>query len=491
MPVAWQCEALYNLRDKRKVAIRSGHGPGKSRFIAWAHWWVMICMKKPGHVLKTLCTGTSGDNLKDVLWSEIALIHTHMHPYFSNQFDVMTEHCRHIVERDAWFSTLRTARQENPDALQGLHGDPVFAIVDEAAGVHDKVFEIAKSSLSTDNVYAILTGNPTRLTGYFYDKFNKRYGAHIGDHKWALMHVDDRDELNTDLQTYTTIDPYGMPQEIEVYGRVSPGYVDEVVRDYGEESPQHYARVRGEFPPSEKAQVVRSAWVNRTDGSEKKNADRRKRIMGIDPADLGEDHGAWVIRRGLNIEEIDKWYHLTPTQQADRAKERYFDLKKMGQQIDIICVDCTGVGAGTHSRLKELLAGQPVRILRVMVQESPPTDAGTACNRLRDWLWWQCRLFFQQYRPWFAEPEGLFAELKAELTVPLYNTDNGKVKVDSKKELKKRNSRKSPNIADALCLTFVGDHKNPLNKDPDKPEDPHRKSRRRRRNSMANRWRTL
>jgi len=44
-----------------------------------------------------------------------------------------------------------------------------------------------------------------------------------------------------------------------------------------------------------------------------------------------------------------------------------------------------------------------------------------------------------------------------ELSTPLYNPDHGRgrIKVESKIELKKRGS-KSPDLADAFCLTFAG-----------------------------------
>jgi hypothetical protein len=58
--------------------------------------------------------------------------------------------------------------------------------------------------------------------------------------------------------------------------------------------------------------------------------------------------------------------------------------------------------------------------------------------------------------------------LIAELTMPKYSfTSTGKIKVESKDELKKRYPR-SPDVADAFCLTFgdAADHKGPSSYDP-------------------------
>ena len=40
-PQEWQKEALYLLRDNTKIAIRSGHGVGKSALLSWTIlWWL-------------------------------------------------------------------------------------------------------------------------------------------------------------------------------------------------------------------------------------------------------------------------------------------------------------------------------------------------------------------------------------------------------------------------------------------------------------------
>ena len=47
----------------------------------------------------------------------------------------------------------RTARPENPEALQGIHEDEgyVFLLVDGPTGVHEKIFESAGGSMSGEN----------------------------------------------------------------------------------------------------------------------------------------------------------------------------------------------------------------------------------------------------------------------------------------------------------------------------------------------------
>jgi hypothetical protein len=96
--------------------------------------------------------------------------------------------------------------------------------------------------------------------------------------------------------------------------------------------------------------------------------------------------------------------------------------------------------------------------IRVHCSESAPEDDDGNCKRLRDWLWWKCRKFYRLYSVKFggkdSSPE--WKQLKDEVCAPTYRIENGKIKVEEKDEMKKRGLR-SPNIADALNLTFFED----------------------------------
>ena len=78
--------------------------------------------------------------------------------------------------------------------------------------------------------------------------------------------------------------------------------------------------------------------------------------------------------------------------------------------------------------------------------------------RLRDEIWWHARDWF--YRLDCKIPDD--GALLSELTIPTYNfSSGGKIKVEGKDEIKKRTRKtaaglgKSPDLADAFCLTFA------------------------------------
>src|SRR5437868_1633172 len=69
VPETWQAEALNKLKDHDRLAIRSGHGVGKSALLAWAIlWWLLT-----RYPAKAACTANTSTQLHDVLWGELDL----------------------------------------------------------------------------------------------------------------------------------------------------------------------------------------------------------------------------------------------------------------------------------------------------------------------------------------------------------------------------------------------------------------------------------
>ena len=76
--------------------------------------------------------------------------------------------------------------------------------------------------------------------------------------------------------------------------------------------------------------------------------------------------------------------------------------------------------------------------------------------KLRDELWFAVRAWLEQRSVSIPMDLPLSAKLAAELGEPQTTyTSSGKVGAESKAEMRQRGV-KSPNLADALCLTFAG-----------------------------------
>ena len=82
----WQWEASRLLVESHRLTIRSGHGVGKSFFLAVTVLWFMCCY----FPCKIPCTAPSSHQLSDVLWAELAKWHRVLSqkvPELGNQFE--------------------------------------------------------------------------------------------------------------------------------------------------------------------------------------------------------------------------------------------------------------------------------------------------------------------------------------------------------------------------------------------------------------------
>lgn len=199
--------------------------------------------------------------------------------------------------------------------------------------------------------------------------------------------------------------------------------------------------------------------------------------VGFDVADEGEDSNALTLRHGSVAVDVQEWDKGDVIESSNRV-----NLYAEQNAADEIIYDSIGVGAGVKAQLG--------RIAKVNVQGF---NAGGAVlhgeseymagkknkdmfANIKAQAWWHVRDRF--YKTWRcvearkADPECkleyTFDELislsssipkleylKAELSRPWVDYDgNGKVKVESKKDMKKRGIP-SPNMADSLIMAFA------------------------------------
>ena len=388
------------------VAVRSGHGVGKSSALAMAALWFLDTHRDA----LVPCTAPTAHQLNDILWRELAGLHRRMPDIMRDEILFNAERIRRKGSNGAIIP--RTARPENPDALQGFHAPEILFIVDEASGVNDAVFEVARGALSTPGARVALAGNPTRLSGYFHGAF------HLSRDNW------------TRLQFSCLDSPL-----------VDPAYPREIAAEYGEDSDMYRVRVLGDFPKSGIFNLIPLEWVERAMGKEVglDFESGAPGIIGVDPAWLGDDRSAVVYRRGKFARKLFAGRGLDTIRLADvvaREAERL--------EPDAIFIDQTGVGAGVVDQLK--VTRHPVAGVAFSQQ---PLEPERFVNRRAE-MWWKLREWMEHGAVVAAD-----ADLRADLIAPEYFfTDAGKIQLESKDSMRKR-GLPSPDLGDALALTFA------------------------------------
>ncbi|HCY80553.1 MAG TPA: terminase B, partial [Xanthomarina gelatinilytica] len=86
-PQKWQKEALLGIQKNDKVAIRSGHGVGKTAFQSWLILWWMLTH----YPCKIAITGNTQHQLQDVLWTELDKWYRQLPEGFKSQLDIKSD----------------------------------------------------------------------------------------------------------------------------------------------------------------------------------------------------------------------------------------------------------------------------------------------------------------------------------------------------------------------------------------------------------------
>jgi phage terminase large subunit len=412
----WQAEMLALLPDpnQRRIAVRSGHGVGKSTGASWAMLWHLLCR----YPQKCVVTSPTSAQLFDALFAELKATIKKLPPMLQTLIEVGADKIWLKGSPDDSFISARTSRAETPEALAGVHSEHVLLIVDEASGVPEQVFEAAVGSMSGHSATTILLGNPTRSSGYFYRAFHQA-----------------RDQF------------YRIHVNAEKSDLVSKEFCQQVARTYGETSNAYRVRVLGEWPLSDDDTVIPVSLLDAAMQREITVPHRTPTVWGLDVARFGQDSSALCKRKGRSvIEPIKRWRNMDLMQLCGAVVNEYNTLPEKDRPVEIL-VDVIGLGSGVVDRLTEL--NLPVRGINV----SESSSMSEQYRNLRAELWYKARDWLAKLDCSLPKDEQLCAELA---TVKYAFTSNGKIQIESKDDIRKR-GLPSPDLADAFCLTFASD----------------------------------
>lgn len=425
-PDDWQKEALMDLAKNRRVSIKSGQGVGKTGIEAVAFLWFLTCFPYP----RVVATAPTRQQLHDVLWSEVAKWMAKS-PLLSKILKWTKTYVYMVGQEKRWFAVARTAtKAEN---MQGFHEDNMLFIVDEASGVADPIMEAILGTLSGINNKLLLCGNPTKASGTFYD-------SHTRDQKLYCCHtVSSEDSPRTNKESIQLL--------IKKYG-----YDSNVVR----------VRVRGLFPKEDADVFIASELVEQCSRKIFELKDQSPFvILGVDVARFGDDETIIVRNlqgkislqkkyRGQDLMKTVGWivreYHKIEEEAPDYKGKIYINL------------DDTGLGGGVTDRLREVKKEQKLNRMviipinaaeRIEIDTKEGKEAAKYYDDLMTHMWAVLRDLLEQKQVELEDDAELFGQISCRKYTM---ASNGKLKLESKKEMKKR-GLDSPDRADAVVLS--------------------------------------
>lgn len=444
VPDPWQSEVLELVRKgSRRISIRSGHGTGKTTVCSWIVDWHGVT-KFPQ---KTAVTAPSAGQLFDALVPEIKSWIKKLPTPLQELFDVKSDRIDLVSAPESSFMTFRTASKDRPEALAGVHSDNVLLVVDEASGVPEEIFTAAGGSMSGPQALLLMIGNPTRLSGLFYESHHK---------------------LKKDVSN-----PNGLFDCVHISGldssRVDPDYIRQIKVTWGEDSDEYRVRVLGEFPKSETHSLIPMDKILACMQTPPVYTEDLLApfVISVDCARMGEDRTVIGYRRNKYIGPMAVFVKIDTMEIVGRVialineeKERVirhlinYNLSALVTLVEnksifpaMISVDGIGLGAGVVDRLNEL--GYNVQDVVV----SRTTDSPAAYKQ-RDEYWWRVRQAIWNSEISIYKDTTLAHEIT---TIRYTHNSKGQLVIWSKEQMKAEKLR-SPDLADALMLLFAVDH---------------------------------
>ena len=318
-PEPEQSAIMRSVAGNAMTSVRSGHGIGKSAVASWLTIWFLCTRPFP----KVPCTAPTLHQLQDILWAEISKW-VRNSPVLSRTLVWTTEKIYLRGHREEWFAVARTAT--HPDALQGFHADHVLFILDEASGIDNNIFEPVLGALTTPDAKALLLGNPTKLTGFFYDSHHKNRAS------YKTHHIDGRTSR-----------------------LVSQDFIARIIEMYGMDSDVFRVRVSGDFPKAMPDSFIPLEWCERQTEAKRKAIEPRRIDIGVDVARYGDDSSVIIGVQDKRQEDEPEVYHHNDTMEITGytvATIRKYAAIETVEEIHVK-IDCDGLGVGVFDRLRE------------------------------------------------------------------------------------------------------------------------------------------
>ena len=427
-PDLWQLEALRAFADpeKQRISLQACAGPGKTTILAWCGWNFLACYADKGEHPKGAAVSITSDNLKDNLWPELAKWQGRSE-FLRTAFTWNKERIVANDHPETWFLSARSwpksaTAEEQGKTLSGLHSKFVLALIDESGAIPVTVLRAAEQALSNCTFGKIVqAGNPISLEGMLYA------AATMLAAQWFIIRI-----------TGDPDDPHRSP-------RIDKAWAQRQIDTYGRDNPWVMSYILGRFPPSSLNSLlgpeeVMAAMQLQLPATAYNWAQAR---LGVDVARFGDDRTVIFPRQGRRA-----FPPIVMRHGRDSAVSTDIAAKVMAERLKYkttaTIMDATGGWAAGARDV--LLAGD---------SNHPPVSVQFHTQGLDQ------RYKNRRAEMWFAMAEWVKAggalpnipDLIAELSTPTYTFVGGKFQLEPKDQVKERLGR-SPDLADALALTF-------------------------------------
>jgi phage terminase large subunit len=495
-----QVEIMESVRDHRITIVRSANSVGKTFVAADAALWFTRCFQ--GANVFTAAAPPL-ENLERLLWGEInSRLLEHGDLFSDGRRGYLRVHLapKHFCVGVAIPQSGSPAQREAK--FSGKHAPFLLFIVDEGDAVPEEVYRGIESCMSGGMARLLVLFNPREQTGPVYQM--EKAGAHVIE----LSAFDHPNVASGEERIAGAVTREQVVRRIAVWSRPAiegdepdardpdwfqvPAFLDgeTATLDEGTKTepliggqwrkvtnPALSYMVLARYPGQAERQLISRAWVEAAQQRwlawRVQHGDRPPEgvcpLHGQDVAEFGMDRNVACFRYGGYVAPFETWSGVDVLVTGDRAA-RMARERNARESF----VDATGVGSGVppamrrwwerreEEELARLAEEEPEKLedyvpyegqaTPIKVAQSPTevTEEGEF-SLLRDQLWWLVREWLRTDPGAMLPPD---PDLADELCSVRYRSRRGKIIVSDKEALRATLHR-SPDKADALCLTFA------------------------------------
>lgn len=415
-----QKEFLLAIQNNDKVSVKSGRGVGKTASVSFAVIWFMCCFSEP----KVVCSAPTAPTLSSALWPEIALW---LNRSLAKDLFEHTEKKMYLKEQGKnWWAVPRTANTK--EAASGLHMENMLIIIDEASGMKDEIFDAFDGTLTGKNNKFVLISNPTKITGPFYDTFNKNKNK-----KWLNLTFDGEES------------PFVKQEQIDYYAD-----------KYGKLHDLYLVNIKGEFPSGNAESFISLTEAQGAFDRYQYVEAQGEIEIGLDVARYGDDLTVLYWRRGYKVFPAKVLSKNSIPEAAQLVLDTVVEIRQSTGYEKKICVkvDASGLGSGVCDILKQDRAHN-IEVIECNFggagDNKYQNEASIMWGNLKD-------LINIIALPSHAYVDGKLKEstvLLEEISSRRWKiSSSGKVLIEPKSEYKKE-FKSSPDYADGVVLCFA------------------------------------
>jgi hypothetical protein len=459
-PLATAWKALAN---NEWAGVESATGVGKTFYLARVVFWFLDVFEDS----LVVTSAAVASQLKEQLWSEMkTAFHKFKkirpHAYLFNSLRLLVD-ARGFDElapdeenQNAWgafgVASRASSGSQSNTGRQGFHRKHMLIIVEEAPGTDHASLAAYENTSVGDHNLILCVGNPD----------NEFDPLHVFCQKARVRHI-----------RASALDaPNVVLGRTVVEGAVTSHSIATRATEYGTVSNLYMSRVRGISPGQSVNSLIKAEWIDAS--IEDGKAHPYPQGVGAAGVDVANSEAGDKAAVAMGIGNV--LLFLKEFQCPDASHLAYnllydsIELESRGYrdyQIPTIydynirpeCVgiDAIGVGVSTVHAFHEHYQGSAVVSLQsgggALAAAIPTDNEGKPLfgfDNLRAQMYWELREDMRMGRVFIKiDDKTLLHQLKQELATPKYSSKTGKIKIDSKDDIKKRLGH-SPNLADAV-----------------------------------------